>query len=403
MGIFLEYLQQEAKGKSVEEYLLKTSQNAKKCKWATHIGRFTHPASSVSINDTKSGVCKGYVTNASVQSEPDVATSANYLATAKLLTKKVEDGRIVYQHVKEDADFLQRELGGMNIDYDVIRENILAIETEYTPQEADERLKQVYFPVHDDDYHLLTVMPPSCVMVELRQRLRRMEEQARKVRKNEIEENEYREIYDIAVTAVGGTKPQNISMLNNAIGGKLYLLPSFPPVLQSKDVIEPKVDFFTQTLRLKPFAELFEKIHAIYIEARNNMEIRSKIRGLEYQVMDMVMLNVFALRNLQSGWSNAENNELPEAQRIWLDNEYAVRRSQETEWRNEIAETFARWFIRTYELAIKGMNKKKSENGKSKGENFVPVSLGEAEATALEHEMLDCITDTLNMGGKAGL
>lgn len=403
MGILLEYLQQEAKGKPVEEYLLKVSANAKKCKWATHIGRFTHPGSNVSINDTESGACKGYVTNASVQSEPDVATSANYLAAAKLLAKKLEDGRTVYQHMKEDANFLQHELGDMNIDCDEIRKNILAIETDYTLQATDERLKQVYFPVQDDDYHLLTVMPPSCVMVELRQRIRQMEEQARKVRRSEIEENEYREIYDIAVTAIGGTKPQNISMLNNSIGGKLYLLPSFPPILQSRDVIEPHVDFFTQTLRLKPFEELFEKIHAIYIETRNNMEIRSTIRGLEYQVMDMVMLSVFALRNLQPGWSNAENHNLPEAQRIWLDNAYAVRRTQENDWQQAIAEEFARWFIRTYELTVKEMNKKKSENGKPKRENFVPVSLGDAEVTALEDEMLDCIADTLTMNGEADL
>lgn len=390
MGILLEYLQQEAKGKPVEKYLLKVSANAKKCKWATHIGRFTHPGSNVSINDTKSGACKGYVTNASVQSEPDVATSANYLATAKLLMKKMEDGRNVYQHVKEDADFLKRELGGMNIDCDEIRKNILAIETDYTPQATNERLKQVYFPVHDDDYHLLTVMPPSCVIVELRQRIRQMEEQARKVRKNEIKANEYREIYDIAVTAIGGTKPQNISMLNNSIGGKLYLLPSFPPMLQNRDVIEPHVDFFAQTLRLKSFEELFEKIHAIYIETRNNMEIRSTIRGLEYQVMDMVMLSVFALRNLQPGWSNGENNELPEAQRIWLDNECAARRIQETEWQGEIAETFARWFENTYKSVVEKKHK-------------TAISLGKGELTALEHEMLDCIADTLTMNGDAGL
>lgn len=403
MGILLEYLQQEAKGKPVEEYLLKTSQNAKKCKWATHIGRFTHPASNVAVNDTKSGNCNGYVSNASVQSEIDIATSANYLATAKLLTKKMPDGRTVYRHIKEDADFLKRELGGLNVDCDEIRKNMLAIETDYTPQETDDKLKQVYFPVQDDDYHLLTVLPPSCVMVELRRRLRQMEEQAWKARKNEIAANEYREIYDIAVTAIGGTKPQNISMLNNAIGGKLYLLPSFPPMLQSRDVREPREDFFGQSLSIKSFEWLFEKLHAAYAAKRNNRELRSRIRELEYQVMDTVMLNVFALRNLQPGWSNAENKKLPEAQRIWLDNEYAARRTQEADWQREIAEEFARWFIKTYELTVREMNKKKSENGKAKGECLVPVSLGDAEMTALEHGMLDCIADTLTMDGEAGL
>lgn len=403
MGILLEYLQQEAKGKPVEEYLLHTSQNAKKCKWATHISKFTHPATNVSINDHKVSKCEGYVTNASVKSELDVATSANYLAAAKLLTKKLEDGRTVYQHVKEDADFLQHELGGINIDYDEVRKNILSVEAEYTPQETDERLKQVYFSVGDEDYHLLTVMPPSGVMVELRKRIRKMEEYAWKVRKHEIAENKYREIYDLAITAIGGTKPQNISMLNNSVGGKLYLLPSFPPMLQSKDVVEPRKDFFAQTLRRKQFVDLFKKIHRIYIDNRNNMEIRSKIRGVEYQIMDMVMLKVFALRNLQVGWSDAENNRLPKAQKIWLDNAYIIRRTQEAGWQKEIAETFARWFENTYKLSVEKMNMENLEKGKAAREDYIAVSLGDGELAELEREMLDCIADTLTMNGEAKL
>ncbi len=52
MSIFLDFLQEKAdkKKKTKEEWLQATAQNANKCLFATHIGRFTHPSIDTKVS-----------------------------------------------------------------------------------------------------------------------------------------------------------------------------------------------------------------------------------------------------------------------------------------------------------------------------------------------------------------
>jgi CRISPR-associated protein Csy1 len=131
------------------------------------------------------------------------------------------------------------------------------------------KVKQVYFPVQDREYHLLSVMTPSNLMFTLKERIREMHfseitKQARESKKSlKHHEKGFSEIYGLTVSGYGGTKPKNISVLNNQNHGEAYLLPSSPPQLADRKVQTPRTDFFKNSLWLKAFKDDFLKFHAL--------------------------------------------------------------------------------------------------------------------------------------------
>ena len=381
MSVLTDYVQAEAEKKGVPpgQWLTDMAKNAGKCQFATHIGRFVNP--DVTVNwqaKVKDKPDELYVSTASVKCSPDIFVAANYLATASLLQLHLEDGRTLYEHLQFVDDDLQEDFQSMQVDYDQLREDLLAIKSDVVPDATDKRLRQVYFPVRDDGYHLLTVLPPASLMQEMRLRIRAMEETARLActKKSESYGSDHRRIYNLVQTKFGGTKPQNISYGNNRQGGRSYMLPALPPVLEKRNLIYPRRDFFRETLRRKDFIGLFHRLHKRYVDTRNNLEIRQAVRSIEQQIMEMVLQRVYVLRE-KHGWT--ENRSLSRAQMIWLDDKYIDERYNDEEWQKQLAIEFADWMLAAYEKIIK----------KEK------VELGDGELTALRKEAINFIRSDL--------
>ncbi|WP_187620271.1 type I-F CRISPR-associated protein Csy1 [Selenomonas ruminis] len=355
MSVFSDYVQSEAdrKNKTKKEWLLDIAKNADKCLLATHIGRFTNP--DVTVNwqaDIKDKPAEGYVSTSSVSCNNDVFVAANYLATASLLQQKLEDGKTVYEHLQADDDYLKQDIADIGVDYVAVRNALLEVKTHEKPTATDTRLKQVYFPV-GDGYHLLTVLPPSSLMQEVRLRIRAMEDNARQAcdKKSEKYGNVHERIYNLTQMKFGGTKPQNISFNNNRLGGRCYMLPSLPPTVVGRSIAYPRKDFFRDTLRLGDFRYLFLQLHSCYIDKRNNLVIRQKIRGVEQTIMDRVMQSVYVLRQKDCGWSDSRS--LGKAQTIWLDDKYKKERHEEDSWQSDVVKDFLAWLMSTYEWILK--------------------------------------------------
>lgn len=430
MGILADFIAGEAakKSKSTADWLKDVAKNAKKCRLATHVSKFVHPDTNVNVNVPRYVKPNGnYVATESVNCPPDIATSANYLATAKMLLLKTEDGRTVYEHVVEEPEFLQKELSALllghdgtqnqagtvagqveqssvelesslfddasvsdslDFDFAALRKDLLSVETVYTPASTDGRLRQVYFPVDNgDDYHLLTVLSPSSVIVELRNRIRAMEENMWAVRKKDVAGDVYEQIPELTEIGIGGTKPQNISTLNNNAGGRMYMLASMPPVLQKHKIAFPRYSFFENTLYYKDFIDLFQALHKIYKKGNdeqnnknhNNKKMRDQARKLEKMVVKRAMKEAYILRYEAPGWSNQENSHLPEDEKIFLDRQYEEIRNNETEWAEEVADKFARWFYNAYKSVV----------GKGAFE------LGDGEFKDLKYRIVDILKDTV--------
>lgn len=227
------------------------------------------------------------------------------------------------------------------------------------PPKTHKLLKQVYFPV-EDNYHLLSLLTPSVVTSELLDRLNliRFSETAKQARSlkrdNKFSEYDYEDIYDLTEVAFGGSKPQNVSILNSQNTGRAYLLSSCPPILEKRTVRLPRTDFFAQCLYRKNYQDSFVQLHKLMQLDLNNIDIRTAIRNIIQFVIDQVLLQGFKIREYYSeGWSQQEYYaSLPKLQRIWLDSTYAEQRENDSEWRNELSEDIARWILRSYEKVI---------------------------------------------------
>ena len=373
MGTLMDYVKEKAKEKEKTpvEWLQNIATKASQCRIGTHIGRFVHPSANVLLRDMLPEVdTRGYVTTSSVNCDIDISTNAAYLGTAKFLLLELDDGITVYEHMKKDPSFLAKELSDFDMDFVALQQAFLSADD--ASAATDERLRQVYFPLENKDYHLLTVLPPSSVAIELRKRIRDMEFHAKKVRKNEIPDTSYETVFDLTEIAYGGTKPQNISTQNSNNGGRTYLLPSLPPLWKELQVTIPNEEFFVNTVYVKDYRELFQELHKTYRQYKNNMEIRATARKQECCIIDSVLIKAYALQEKAPGWSH--NTNLDKAECIWLDGEYA-REQQNQDWQEEIAEKFAKWFVDNY----------KKINGRNS------VELGDAEIKEIKYEILTAL------------
>lgn len=359
MSIFLDFLQEKAdkKKKTKEEWLQATAQNADKCLFATHIGRFTHPSIDTKVSfsaGTPLVRVTGFVSSVGTCMEKDVATGANYLSTADLASLVLENGKTVDENLQEDNPNLKDDFSALAVDYDEIREKLLQIPAHHVPEATDNRLKQVYFPVDGEGhYHLLSVLPPSSLTVELQKRIRQEDTAAREAKDSQSEN--YGRPYDFVAErveyGVGGTKPQNISRLNNLLHGTFSALLSLPPRLDPDAVRKPHRDFFQETLRDLYYDSSFSNhifaVHGLLLEDRNNQDIRLTLRRREDELIDAVILQAMALQQLPGGWTGAAENQLPREQKIWLDQACEEER-QQGGWEDIIAGQIASWLLRVY-------------------------------------------------------
>jgi len=239
------------------------------------------------------------------------------------------------------------------------------------------KIKQVYFPIDSDKYHLLSILTNSGIVYELRERidtLRFSEEQKemkQKKRNNEYSEKDYIEIINTLTIGYGGTKPQNISVLNNNHGGKAKMFLSVPPVLNKREIRFPKRSFFFESIRYYHVKEALQRLHAIFksgvdsVIPRKNLESGRDNRIEE--ILDMIILRMSAIRSVSSEQYYEKTSELAEHQKIWLLEENNKKRQETDEWLIKICNDISKWIVDAYKKTVKN-----------------PVILGAAEIHYIE-------------------
>ncbi|WP_447866334.1 type I-F CRISPR-associated protein Csy1 [Rahnella bonaserana] len=220
--------------------------------------------------------------------------------------------------------------------------------------------KQLYFPVSDaGEYHLLSPLYSSSLAHALYQRIShaRYSEAsvaARKARREGRWNSEAVQYFpDLAVQNMGGTKPQNISYLNSARGGKNHLLRCAPPQWQQS--LKPPASHKTFLTAVSPkvtrvVSELRRYLRSV-CERDSTMEIRQQRAEYVDELIGMIFsyaAEIQSLADLQ-GWSQQEDCVLKAAHQLWLDPlrqhtdpDFKLRR-EGGEWISEIAEDFAHW------------------------------------------------------------
>lgn len=241
--------------------------------------------------------------------------------------------------------------------------------------------KQLYFPLADDIYHLLAPLFPTTLVhgVHLRLQEDRFSEAAKAARKAKQDKQQHSHGFsdypNMVVRKMGGSNPQGVSQLNSERGGANYLLASVPPVWKDqgmqpplrmpsvfgkRGVIGRDRTVYLIAKALRPFLESVADVD-------NNMHIRDKRAEMVQAIIDRVLDIATELQCLSGGWSADPTCKLSWAQKQWLDS-YAIEAAQAayetqaavmgaadsafavpepTEWREKVAEDFARWLNAT--------------------------------------------------------
>lgn len=344
---------------SLENWLPAAAKRAAQLSLVSHPSKFSHPSSktsSVIANCKRSA--DGFLRSGNAACKLDVVGNAAAMDVFKFLSLELSDGESILTHLERNTETIKNELKVASASFDEIRDQLLAIKKSDDYAVTNGRVKQVYFPV-EDSYHLLSILTPSGLLFELRNRIQnlRFSEQVKEARadkkKNYHHDAGFSDLYGLTMIGYGGTKPQNISVLNTNYGGKAYLLMSVPPKLTKQNQRKLKTNFFTDVLRPMAFKKDFLSLHKIFKMDYNNINIRDHRDNIIQTVIDQVIERMWSIRSQEIGWSaDVKYFNLAVYQKIWLDESRNEDRLIDEDWLDRITTECARWFISAYEKVL---------------------------------------------------
>ena len=323
----------------------------------THNPKLTHPdiKTDVKIFSDKKTTLTGLVGSTNNSIERDVFGNAAALDVYAFLCLILSDGNTIFQHLEKGTHVIQDELSIQTMTFSEIKEGFLSLKKAKENSPTSDLLKQVYFPTSANEYHLLSIVTSSGLLFGLKNRINeyRFSEDAKtakeKKKRNEYYSEGFKEIYGLTQIGFGGTKPQNIGVLNNKNGGSGYLLPSIPPKLSPRKIKLPKIDFFNETLNPYFFSEFFNTLHRILNDKRNSILLREKRDMVLDEIFDQILKVVWSVRLIEQNWSSRVHYQnLKNHHKILLDDQYANIRLTENAWIDDCLVDVSRWVISAY-------------------------------------------------------
>ncbi|WMP17574.1 type I-F CRISPR-associated protein Csy1 [Thiothrix lacustris] len=364
----------------LDTWVVGAANRASQLSLVSHPGKFSHPDARITpVLFTGEYAPDGYLRSGNANAGQDVVGNAAALDVYAFLSVVLDDGRSVLEHFEANSAELKAMLAVGEETFAAWRTAFLQIKAVDGGAKTHTNVKQVYFPVAEG-YHLLSVLYPSGLMTEHRERLRQMKfSDATKVardarRKEQFHEQGFADMTGLLTLHFGGTKPQNISKLNSNNGGEAWLMPCLPPELQQNYLHLPKADFFQWLRRDAEWYDILTALHKLLLTDYNNIEIRQYRQRRIEQLFDWVMGRAVLLQQQPVGWSGKEGFRLPAAQRFWLDAAYRESNPAPEQWQETIARSMSEWVVTSY----KRFRKKQGD----------AVSLGEIEVKAFQAEML---------------
>ncbi|MEB3767917.1 type I-F CRISPR-associated protein Csy1 [Acinetobacter sp. MD2] len=388
-------LQQQATTKfSLAEWLPDAAKRVGQLSMVSHPSKFSHPSAKTSSVIAKvKAENDGYLRSGNVDYPLDVFGNAAAMDVFKFLSIELSNGKTVLDNFEESNDVLIQYISTSSLKFEDLRHDFLKIKVTDTTSKTDHLVKQVYFPIKQNQYHLLSILTPSGLITELKQRVDKIRfsdetKQAKENRKkNESDAIGYADIYDLTVTAYGGTQPQNVSVLNSQNAGRAYLLASVPPSFENRKVTLPTRDFFSQCLYAKGYKDTFKHLQELIRkdldgvtgQRKNNISIRKDIDKTLRKIIEQILFTAFCIRQYKQQWSlSASYQNLPLSQRIWLDDCYQEEREENDSWFEEISHRIAKWILDVYQ-----------------DKNIVPQSyqLGDGELRAVKEIVRDLLNE----------
>ena len=351
-----------------DAWLTDAAKRAKQISLVTHALKYAHSdAKGTSLMMVAGDKPQRYVSSSSLSAlKADVVGNAAALDVANLLLLEAEGVRLLDLVGQDDASALaafgnrEQQQGWVQ----GFKEALKVLEP------ASHTLaKQLYFPLEGSgtDYHLLAPLAASSLNHALFQRVQhsRFSDDAKAARDARRKEKYWhqstRDYPSLAIQTFGGTKPQNISLLNSQRGGRAYLLSAQPPVWKSQTKPPKSATAFwagyrwwvrAQVRELKNFLERVDQYNL------NNLSIREKRAAMVAALVDEFYQYSARIQVMPSGWSAESFGIRPEA--CWLDpnrndDEFVYEREGKG-WCKPLALSFGRTLVKA--LNQSGKNKK---------------------------------------------
>lgn len=349
------------------EWIYNVSKISSQRYFTSHVPKFVHPDAKISsfiIFPKKED--DGYIRTGNCSNIIDSYGNAGAMAVSDFFSLII-DGKMLYEHLINQSDVyldMISFLGDYGAEAD---ENFKKLIVSNSISYTDSRLRQIYFPTFDNQkYHILTPLMSTSVMYEFN----RIIDENRLYNNNplniegknpkrvfefeknkEFLENGYKQISDLVDINYGGSEPQNISTYNKKIK-TFKLIKALPPKLVKRNIRIPKNSFFRESVYIKSdrYKSLFEQLHHIFINERNNLDIRNKRDCCLLSIMQEIAVDIVAIRK-EIKLANLEyrgNLNSVEYLLLYQDEE----RFEGDDWLLSFSTDFARWLLDSYSKLI---------------------------------------------------
>lgn len=344
---------------------------AKQLNFGTHISKGIHPdAKGDNVNFKSTNNLPNHIIGShSIKSDlVDANGNAAALPLAAFFDFAINiNGTTIGELIVTDnKDFIASLSDNKELAFDYHKKFKDALQSKITHPETHERNKQILWPTNSynandvDENNYINIIPlyPSVLTHEFYQKIKdmRYSEENKEARENRskktAEHKAYISMQNLAATQLGGTKPQNISMLMSKQGGRNYLLPSLPPVMErtySFKLSKFAATIFDKKLEYRckqPIEDIFKVIRS----NKNTVDIRNARKDAIDQILYILILIAEQIQQSEpAGWS--KDSQLAYNEKLWLDphrstledeQSFAEDRSN-TEWRQGIINSFATW------------------------------------------------------------
>ena len=344
---------------------------AKQLKFGTHISKGVHPMTkgdNISFK-SKQNLPVSIIGTHSIESHyVDANRSAAALPLAAFFDFEVsETAKIRDLILAENVDFITSLASDQNLANTYHQAFKAAIQNVITEPVTDELNKQMlwvtnaYESTDIDALDYINVIPlyPSVLTHEVYQRINNLKfsEENKAARDNRFkktaEQQPYVTLNDLATLQLGGTKPQNVSLLMSKQGGRNYLLPSLPPITEQERSF--KLSKFANSIfgtameynAREAIKEIFESIKS----ARNIVDVRDARKLAIDKLLHKLFETAEDIRtDMPAGWS--KDYELERIEKLWLDpkradlegeEDFKAERETDDAWHGQIVHNFARW------------------------------------------------------------
>lgn len=362
--------QAEAEKFAPVNWLDDAAKRAKQITLVTHAPKYTHGDAKGSgvLADPKLAAADYLCTAALPAVAIDVVGNAAALDVANLLLLMVNDERLVDVLARGDGSPLRPFARDEAQLAEWLSGFKLALES--GAPSSHPLAKQLYFPVADG-YHLLGALFATSLTQALHERIdsERFGEEAKAARAARRSKQPHSRVVvefpQLAVQTFGGTKPQNVSLLNSGRRGKAYLLNCQPPRWTTQDK-PPRDDpaFWRQFgYRVRDRVKELKYYLLSVVASDSTLAIRDRRAELVAELVAELHQLAARIQYQAAGWSR--DSELTLHMTLWLDPKRQdadfVAGRERNEWQQGVGEQFALWLNRQLQHTHLQMND--SEHG----------------------------------------